>query len=361
MKKFVLIMFLCASISAVAQKTKNLVVVTLDGYRWKELFTGADEGLINDKAYVAQKYQKDMKQKYWRTTPEERREVLMPFIWGTIAKKGQLYGNRNLGNFMNVKNRYWFSFPGYNEMFTGYPDTLVNSNAFPPNHNVNVLEFINQQSAFKGKVAVFAGWNAYYNILNQKRSGLPINAGWAEFKGPNITDLQRFLNWQQQFAPQIMGPDERNDAITYPLAKEYVRQNKPRVLYLALIDTDAFGHQGKYDLYLEAAKHTDAILEDLWNYLQSDPFYKDQTTLVITTDHGRGDGASWKSHKNTIPHCDEVWFAAMGPDTKPLGEAKQVGQLYQNQIAKTLAAFLGLDFTTKNPQGDAIKAVLPVR
>jgi len=353
-------MLMGVQLFAQQQKTKNLVIVTLDGYRWKELFTGADEGLINNKSYVPLKNQDNAKQKYWRATPEERREVLMPFVWNTIAKKGQLYGNRTLGNFMNVKNRYWFSFPGYNEMFTGYPDTLVNSNAFPPNHNVNVLEFINQQPTFKGKVAVFAGWNAYYNILNQQRSGLPINAGWTEFKGPNITDLQRFLNWQQQLAPQIMGPDERNDAITYPLAKEYAKQNKPRVLYLALIDTDAFGHQGKYDLYLDAAKHTDAILEDLWNYLQSDPFYKDQTTLVITTDHGRGDGASWKSHKNSIPHCDEVWLAAMGPDTKPLGEAKQAGQLYQNQIAKTLAALLGLNFTSKNPIGDVVKAILPV-
>lgn len=361
MKKYLFITLLCFSISAIAQKTKNLVVVTLDGYRWKDLFTGADEELINDKAYVTQKYQKDVKAKYWRATPEERREVLMPFVWGTIAKKGQLYGNRNLGNFMNVKNRYWFSFPGYNEMFTGYPDTLVNSNAFPPNHNVNVLEFINQQPAFKSKVAVFAGWNAYYNILNQKRSQLPINAGWAQFKGENLNDVQKFLNWQQQYVPQIMGPDERIDAVTYPLAMEYLKQHKPRVFYLAFIDTDAFGHQGKYDLYLDAAKRTDALIADLWAYLQSDPFYKDQTTLLITTDHGRGNGASWKSHKNTIPHCDEIWLAAIGPDTKPLGEAKQTGQLYQNQIAKTLAAFLGLNFTSKNPIGEPIKAILPVR
>ncbi|WP_343532899.1 alkaline phosphatase family protein [Pedobacter sp.] len=358
MKKIVLMMLLGMAMNASAQKTKNLVVVTLDGYRWKELFAGADEELINTKSFITQK---NVKEKYWRATAAERREALMPFLWGTIAKKGQLYGNRNQGNFMNVKNRYWFSYPGYNEMFTGYPDTLVNSNTFPPNHNVNVLEFINQQAAFKGKVAVFAGWNAYYRILNQERSKLPINAGWAEFKDPNITPLQQFLNWQQKLAPQVIGPDERIDAVTYPLAKEYAKQNKPRVLYLALIDTDAFGHQGKYDLYLDAANRTDAILEDLWNYLQSDPFYKDQTTLVITTDHGRGDGSSWKSHKNSIPHCDEVWFAAMGPDTKPLGEIKKAGQIYQNQIAKTLAAFLGLTFTSKNPIGEEIKEVLPVR
>lgn len=358
MKKVLFLLMMMSSAVYAQQKTKNLVVVTLDGYRWKELFTGADEELINTKTFITQK---NVKQKYWRPTAQERREVLMPFVWGTIAKKGQLYGNRNEGNLMNVKNRYWFSYPGYNEMFTGYPDTSVNSNAFPPNHNVNVFEYINQQAAYKGKVAVFSGWNAYYRILNQERSQLPINAGWAAYNGPNMTDLQQFLNWQQKYTPQIMGPDERIDALTYPMAKEYLKQNKPRVLYMALIDTDAFGHQGKYDLYLDAANRTDAILEELWVYLQSDPFYKDQTTLVVTTDHGRGDGVTWKSHKNSIAHCDEVWLMAMGPDTKPLGELKTAGQVYQNQIAKTLAAFLGLNFTSKNPIGDVLKDVLSVR
>ncbi|TZF83175.1 LTA synthase family protein [Pedobacter sp. BS3] len=357
MKKLSIFFLMIAGMQVMAQqqKTKNLVVVTLDGYRWKELFTGADEELINNKAFIKQK---DVKDKYWRNTPEERRKVLMPFFWSTIAAKGQLYGNRTVGNNMNVKNPYWFSYPGYNEMFTGYPDTIVNSNDYPPNPNVNVFEFINKQPAYQGKVAVFAGWNAYYRILNEKRSGLPINAGWTEFKGPNITETQKFLNWQQQFVPQIYGPDERIDAVTYPMAKEYLKQNHPKVLYLAFIDTDAFGHQGKYDLYLDAAHRTDTFIGDLWNYLQSDPFYKDQTTLLVTTDHGRGDGASWKSHKRSIPHCDEVWLAAIGPDSKALGEVRQSGQLYQNQIAKTIGRLIGLDFTTKNPMGEPIESIL---
>ena len=359
MKKIVILLLLSMGLGVYAQKTKNLVVITLDGYRWKELFTGADEGLMNNTKFVPKKFLEATKDKYWRNTPEERRKALMPFFWNTIAKEGQIYGNRTVGNFMNVKNPYWFSFPGYNEMFTGYPDTLVNSNNFPPNHNINVLEFINNQPEYKGKVAVFAGWNAYYRILNQERSKLPINAGWAELKDTKLTDLQKFLNWQQKFVPEIMGPDERIDAVTYPLAMDYMKQNKPRVFYLAFIDTDAFGHQGKYDLYLNAAKNTDQLISELWAYLQSDPFYKGCTTLLITTDHGRGDDASWKSHKNTIPHCDEVWLAAIGPDTKPLGEMRGKGQVYQNQIAKTLAAFLGLNFTSKNPIGEPIKQLLP--
>ena len=63
---------------------------------------------------------------------EERRKLLMPFFWNTIAKQGQVYGNRRYSNNVNTANKYWFSYPGYNEIFTGYPDTAVNSNEYPP-------------------------------------------------------------------------------------------------------------------------------------------------------------------------------------------------------------------------------------
>ena len=341
------------SANAFAQKSKNLIVVTLDGYRWQELFSGADEELINNKAYNTKE---TIKCRYWRETAAERRTTLMPFFWGTIAKQGQVYGNRTLGNFVNVRNPYWISYPGYNELFTGYPDTAVNSNSFPDNPNVNVFEYLNNKKEFNGEVAIFGGWNVYGRIFNRERSKLPINNGFAKVRGENLTEVEVALNLQQDLMPQIMGPAERPDVITYPLAKEYLMKRKPRVLYLALADTDAFGHQGKYDYYLDAGRKSDAILEDLWNYLQSDPFYKDQTTLFITTDHGRGKGRLWTSHSRSIPYCDEIWMAAIGPDIKPLGEQATAGQLYQNQVAKTLAAILDVNFKSKNPIGDKIKS-----
>jgi hypothetical protein len=359
MKNLCLAVFLLASIATYAQnrKTENLVIITLDGYRWKELFTGADSFLVVNKKFMPGDSTALVK-KYWATTPQERRKMLMPFVWTTVAKDGQLYGNRTIGNNVNVKNKYWFSYPGYNEIFTGYPDSAINSNDYPPNPNVNVLEYINKQSTYKNKVAVFASWNAYYRILNEERSGLYINAGWSELKDSDLNATQKTLNEQQAHLPHIFGETERLDGSTYALATEYLKKNHPKVLYLAFIDTDAFGHQGKYDLYLDAAHYIDAMIGELWNYLQQDPFYKGKTTLLITNDHGRGYEEKWTGHYYTIPHSDEIWFAAMGPDTKPLGEVTQPGQLFQNQIAKTIARLLGMNFTTQHEIGEPIHAVL---
>jgi hypothetical protein len=244
MKNLCLAVFLLASIATYAQnrKTENLVIITLDGYRWKELFTGADSFLVVNKKFMPGDSTALVK-KYWATTPQERRKMLMPFVWTTVAKDGQLYGNRTVGNNVNVKNKYWFSYPGYNEIFTGYPDSAINSNDYPPNPNVNVLEYINKQSTYKNKVAVFASWNAYYRILNEERSGLYINAGWSELKDSDLNATQKTLNEQQAHLPHIFGETERLDGSTYALATEYLKKNHPKVLYLAFIDTDAFGHQ----------------------------------------------------------------------------------------------------------------------
>ncbi len=138
-------------------KTKNVIAISMDGYRWKELFQGADSSLLFDK-----KYTRDSAwavQKYWAENAKVRREKLMPFVWQQIAKQGQLYGNRDLGNYVNVKNKYWFSYPGRSETFCGYYDSLINSNDYPDNPNENVLEFINKQKGYNGRVVTFSSWD----------------------------------------------------------------------------------------------------------------------------------------------------------------------------------------------------------
>ena len=91
-------------------------------------------------------------------------------FYGQLLKvKASLYGNRTKNCSVNNANPYWFSYPGYNEIFTGYPDTAVNSNDKIRNKNVNVLEFINQQKDYAGKVAAFTTWDCFPYILNKWR------------------------------------------------------------------------------------------------------------------------------------------------------------------------------------------------
>ncbi|MEX6690631.1 alkaline phosphatase family protein [Danxiaibacter flavus] len=357
MKKILIVVLSAViTVSSFAQKhkTENVVIVTLDGMRWQEIFNGADSALIASKEFTHD-YSGIVK-KYWNNNTEERRKLLFPFLWSTVVSKGQLYGNRAYGNYVNVTNPYWFSYPGYNEIFTGYPDTAVNSNDKILNKNENVLEFINKQPGFKNKVAAFSTWDCFPYILNEQRSGVYVNSDLSTLKFDNSN--LKLINDIQFLTPMPSGA--RPDILTYAAGREYLKNFNPRVLYIAFDETDHFAHEGSYDLYLGAAHAEDGMLADLWNTLQSNPQYKDKTTLIVTCDHGRGDvvKSQWRSHGSDIKGADQIWLAVIGPDTKPLGEVRTSGQLYQRQWATTIASLLGLQFKPSHPVMEPVQAVL---
>ncbi|MGK2864271.1 MAG: sulfatase-like hydrolase/transferase [Chitinophagaceae bacterium] len=334
-----------------------MIIISLDGYRWQELFRGADSTLLHGKKYTSQDSLWRL-QKYWGANEKERREKLTPFFWNNIGQKGQLYGNRDMGNFVNLKNKYWFSYPGRSETFCGYYDSLINSNEYPDNPNENVLEFIHKQNDYKNKVVTFASWDAVSRIMNRNRNGMLVNIYGEDVKGPNLTPLQKELNAMQHNMPQVFGRGERLDVMTYAMTKAYMMANHPRVVYMDFGDTDEFAHAGKYDMYLDAIHKIDAMISELWTYLQQDPFYKDQTTLFICADHGRGLNEEWTSHGSKIAHANETYLMVLGPDTPAKGEINVRGQIYQDQFAQTIANLLGFHFSANHPVGEPVKTVL---
>ncbi len=137
----------------------------------------------------------------------------------------------------------------------------------------------------------------------------------------------------------------------------------PRVLYIAYGETDDFAHDGSYDRYIDAAHRTDQMLSNLWAWLQTDPAYRDNTTLLITTDHGRGNEPDgWMHHASPaasgklgienapdgVPGSDQTWFAAIGP---PIKSGRMTsGKWTQSQIAATALNSLQLDPKKLMPQ-----------
>jgi len=358
MKKISVLLFVLVSCFAQAQhKTENVILITLDGMRWQEIFTGAEKRLMVKK--FIQTDSESTAKKFWDDDVNKRRKLLMPFLWSTVAQQGQLYGNRNLGSKVNVSNNQWFSYPGYSELLCGFADNeRIHSNDKFENPNKTVLEFINQQKGFEGKVAAFTSWDVFPYIINAKRSGVFVSSGIVKAEG-NINDNEKLLNELMYEVPNPLG-DVRLDGFTFHYAFEYLKKNNPRALYIAFDETDDFAHGGKYDLYLNSAHYIDGFINKLWTWIQSSEKYKNKTTIIITADHGRGNKTDedWKHHGSKMPECDQIWIAAIGPDTEALGEMKNNNQLYQNQIAKTLASFLGLDYVNEPKPGEVISTVI---
>lgn len=352
------ILLLMAALAAILQinaqdNDTKVILVTLDGYRWQELFTGADSLLIGNKEYVHEAEM--LKDAFWRDTPQERRVALMPFFWTQVEKMGQLHGNRTLGSKVNLTNGMWFSYPGYNEILTGTADDKnIQSNAKMQNPNTTILERYNNTPEGKNKVAAFGSWDVFPFIINEERSGVPVNAGFEAATG-SLNERETFLNELQKQIPSPWS-SVRLDAFTHHYALEHMKKEHPKLVYISYGETDDFAHDGDYQAYLKSAHNTDNLIKQLWDYTQQDDFYKDQTIFIISTDHGRGTQPldTWRSHGSDIKGADQVWMVTFGKGVQPMGEVKKEEQLYSNQFAPTILQLLGMPIS-KEIKGQPLK------
>ena len=340
---------------ALAGKTQNVVLIVSDGLRWQEIFTGADPTLLNDKEGGSWLAEPELRKRYWREDVDARRALLFPFLWGTVAKQGQIYGNQLKGSVAHVTNGKAFSYPGYNEMSTGYPNDAIDSNEFGPNPNASVFEWLNKFDEFHGQIAVYGTWDAYQRIFNKSRSGLVIQTGWTLPPKAHETPRDALLRELYETTTRFDDEDVGNSFLQIPLL-DYVKASHPRVLFVGYGETDNWAHQGRYDLVLDSAHRMDYLVHQLWDTMQAMPQYHGTTTFIITTDHGRGGGLTeWKDHGIEQKGSENIWIAVLGPDTAPLGERTHVAPVTQAQIAATVAAFVGKDY-----RHDAPKAAAPI-
>lgn len=309
----VLALFAFAHPARAQDEPRYLILVTVDGYRWQELFRGADPALVQDERYRAR-----------YVDVADRAQALTPFLL-SFRDHGALIGDRDQGSCARVANDYWFSYPGYAEMLAGRPNPQIRYNAAIPNQDVTVLERLSRRGL---PVAVFAEWNTMRAILNVERSGLPL------FTPPD---------YEAPHDPQVI------EATRAQLA------DPPRVLWVALGDTDNRAHEGKYEAYLAAATAADNFARELWEAYEADPRTAGRTTMIITADHGRGEAANerWRGHGSgrwrrvVVPGLrhegsEAVFIAVRGPDVAVARGADAQNCATLSQVAPTMLAALGL-------------------
>jgi Type I phosphodiesterase / nucleotide pyrophosphatase len=332
-----------------ALRTRNVVLIVSDGLRWQEIFTGADPTLLNESHGGIWDKEQDLRREFWRDDPLERRRALFPFLWNTVAVRGQIFGNQAQGSVARVTNGLAFSYPGYNEMLTGHPDPKIDSNEFGPNPNISVFEWLNTLPELHGKVSVFATWAVFKDIFNVARSHLPLQVGWDPPYQGELSERQALLNRLYQTTTRLDDEDVYNAFQQVPLLDSFAKQ-QPQVLFVGYGETDNWAHAGRYDLVLHSAHLFDRFVGELWERLQALPAYRDRTTFIITTDHGRGSGPTeWKEHGIEQKGSENIWIAVLGPDTPSLGERRHIDEVHQAQIAATVAALLGKDFRQAVP------------
>ncbi len=333
------------------RRTKNLFLLTLDGARTQEIFGGLDLAVLKDTTKDGKAEETPVYKRFWASTPGERREKLMPFFWRTLmAKHGSIAGNRALGSTVRITNEHRFSYPGYSEILTGEArDDVITSNDKKLNPSPTVLELLKRKLSLDSRgVAAFSSWDVLDSIVMHEAGAFTSNAGFEAYEHPDplVGEMSRL-----QTLTVTPWDTVRHDVFTFRFAMAHVRTYKPRVLYIALGETDDWSHDGRYDRTLEALERTDMFLRELWELIETTEAYRGKTTIIVTTDHGRGNTTSdWRDHGTKIEGAQYIWIACVSPDSSLRGEWSSSDTVYQNQIAATLCRFLGVDYAEQNPR-----------
>jgi Metalloenzyme superfamily len=343
MKTFFLwtVLFMQLSMYSQNQHCEKLIIITIDGVRWQEVFEGADSSLL-----FSPKTRKDsIVDKFWSSLKEDRRKRLMPFMWNCLEQNGQILGNRKYHNKMQVKNIARVSYAGYNEIFTGNVDNHILTNKPVKNKNINVLEYLNKLGKNEDSVAVFTSWDIFPYIFNKDRNRLWMNCGYTF----SNTDSSHAVANKKLHVYNTVGHQNatRKDALTYTAAKTYLAMYQPKVMYIGFGEADEFGHQKEYNNYIHNLNMVDSLINNLWEWIETNEAYKNKTTILITTDHGRGaKPKNWNKHGIFVKGSNHTWMAIMGNCIKPLGEHTKESQVYSYQIAPTIANLMGTEFSS---------------
>jgi hypothetical protein len=224
---------ICFGCVAAQRETRNVILITADGLRWQDLFGGMDP-LLKDAKGTGMDDDKALKARLWRETAEERRQVLMPFFWPTLALQGVVLGNLKKGSSVRVTNSFRVSYPGYAEILTGRAqDEAIHGNDAVRNPTPTVLEFLRRKLGLaQSQVALFGSWEMFQLIGEHQPGSIVINAGYRDYDGPHNSPRMRELSALQY---EVLSPwtEERHDYITFEMALEYMRQAQPRVMHIA--------------------------------------------------------------------------------------------------------------------------------
>lgn len=245
-------------------KTKNVVVIVIDGPRYSE------------------------------TWGSSRRENIP-------VRNGLMSEGLMVEQFFN--GGVTFTNPGHCALCTGVYDPLANNGTELPHYPGMFQSYIRYRKQPPYKAYIVTSKDKLYVLGNTQKPG---------YKNLNRPYIDCGVNMNGTGGYRL-------DSITMAHVLHVLDTKKPHLLFINLKDPDTYGHAADSAGYIRAINKSDEYVGIIWNRLQSDPFYKDQTTLFVTNDHGRhrpGHLDGFVSHGDNCSGCRRIELFAISPDFK---------------------------------------------
>jgi hypothetical protein len=305
----------------------QVVVVTLDGARYREIFDGIDPQLAAERGPIRGAV----------NAPEE----LMPNLHRLMAQ-GAALGAPGHGASISASGPQFLSLPGYSEIFTGRRVTGCADNGCRGTSAHSIADELAEQP--RGwKTAVITSWPDIARVAGQNpdvavSAGRHAGATRAHFERADAVGVA--LRKAEAEAPWPGDGDFRRDRFTAELSLAYLRAERPDYLFVGLGETDEFAHQGNYAGYLEALREADRYLGELSAELLARAQNGVRTALFITADHGRA--ATFKDHGQAFPESARVWLVASGQAIAARGLVASPADRHLADITPTVRVLFGL-------------------
>jgi membrane-anchored protein YejM (alkaline phosphatase superfamily) len=222
----------------------------------------------------------------------------LPRFWSKHAAGGLVVGGP-MGAVMEVADPRLISLPAYQSIFVGALTGCAGNSCGRAPQETFPERLVRELSLPRASVAVFASWRNIAHAVEHAPGTITVNAGPDGTGAPPPWD------------------DARRDSDTFALAMRYLATQRPRFLYLALDDSDEWAHRGDLERYRATLLQYDEWLDMLLDAIESMGDYGKRTTVIVTTDHGRGAGERWTEHGAGDPSARSIWLFARGPGVKP--------------------------------------------
>lgn len=257
----------------------------------------------------------------------------LPKFWKTYGSKALTYPN------VNVANKHNISLPGYSAIFAGKETECASNDCARTTHETFPEMLVDKYKFPKSDVAAFTSWSKTPLAIEHKPGTIFVNAAFTPLTENVCAASQARVS--ELNAKQVLDrpkwEENRFDRYTWGLAMEYQRCNKPRFLYIGLNDTDDYGHNNNYPGHLGALRVFDDWITALL------PTLKD-TTVILSTDHGRGSDDEWQHHGAKIKGSEKAWMVVLNLPKKSRAvlPASETAGLTHTAIAKVVDSVLGL-------------------
>jgi hypothetical protein len=322
----VLLLGLVSTVHAASPTPGNVIFVTIDGVRWQEFFNGV---------------RKPIRAKKRRGTE------LFPAVKGAAARgEAWIYGAGNTLGTFRIANEAALSLPGYRTILSGEFEDRCKTNHCANIDRETIFDGLIDQGFAREDVAAFTSWDGLGHALERHPGRISRDVEHGEYPTSGVSaseasSAEAIAQLDRADPPSWSG---RRDRYTYALARLYLANHRPRFLYVSLLDSDELGHRDEYRDYADSLLQYDEWITELRNTLAQMGEYGENTSIVLTTDHGRGRGWFWTSHGKSLPSAFRTWAVVIpSPRLRAAGARPRLSEEYsQLDLRPTLEGLLGL-------------------